>query len=232
MKNSKLRRALLLVASAVLLVCVSVGATLAYLTDDDSVKNTFTVGKVEINLDETSVDENGKSDGNRTETGNGYNLLPGQEYDKDPTVTVKANSEDCYVRIKVTVSNITELKLAFPGCVHTINGVEYFDLRGMVEGYDASIWAFVEPVTADDPATYEFRYVGPKATNGVVPKSASNTVLEDLFTKVVVPGETTSKQMANLEGKEVTIDIVAEAIQATGFASADAAWDEFVAPEN
>ena len=57
MKNSKLRKVLLLACSAVLLVCLSVGATLAYLTSTDTVKNTFTVGKVAITLDEVNVDE-------------------------------------------------------------------------------------------------------------------------------------------------------------------------------
>ena len=47
MKNSKLRRVLLLLASAVMLVSLSVGATLAYLTDQTTeVKNTFVIGDV------------------------------------------------------------------------------------------------------------------------------------------------------------------------------------------
>ena len=55
MKKSMLRKVLLLACSAVLLVCLSVGATLAYLTSNDTVVNTFTVGKVAITLDETDV---------------------------------------------------------------------------------------------------------------------------------------------------------------------------------
>ena len=52
MKNSKLRRILLTLACAVLLVSLSVGATLAYLTSVTAeVQNTFTVGKVQITLD-------------------------------------------------------------------------------------------------------------------------------------------------------------------------------------
>ena len=44
---------------AVLLVSLSVGATLAYLTSTtQTVKNTFTVGKVNITLDEVKVNEN------------------------------------------------------------------------------------------------------------------------------------------------------------------------------
>ena len=59
MKNSKLRRVLLLLACAVMLVSLSVGATLAYLTGKDEVVNTFTVGNVQIKLDEAKVNTDG-----------------------------------------------------------------------------------------------------------------------------------------------------------------------------
>lgn len=108
MKNSKFRRILLLLACAVLLVSLSVGATLAYLTSTADVTNTFTVGNVEIKLDEATVDpETGKAKipANRTEDGNQLvRMVPGRKIDKDPTVTVLAGSEDCYVRVKVTVT--------------------------------------------------------------------------------------------------------------------------------
>ena len=51
----KTRKILLMAACAILLVCISVGATVAYLTDMKSVTNTFTVGKVAITLDEKDV---------------------------------------------------------------------------------------------------------------------------------------------------------------------------------
>ena len=58
--NKKLRRILLTVCSAALLVCVTVGATVAYLTSTTGpVTNTFTVGKVAITLDEADVDVDG-----------------------------------------------------------------------------------------------------------------------------------------------------------------------------
>lgn len=113
MKNSKLRRALLLVASAVLLVCVSVGATLAYLTAQTAVvTNTFTIGEgIHITLLEGKVwpagqEPNGDSFGrfmdeeNRI-AANEYKMIPNWTYDKDPEVTVLANSGDCYLFVKV-----------------------------------------------------------------------------------------------------------------------------------
>lgn len=104
MKNSKLGRALLLVACAVLLVSLSVGATLAYLTSQTGVvTNTFTVGSVNITLDEYKVDEYGVADttANRVQA-NTYKLIPGHTYTKDPIVHVAAGSEICYLYVKVT----------------------------------------------------------------------------------------------------------------------------------
>lgn len=80
----------LLLSGALLLGC-TVGGTLAWLTDEsDPVTNTFTVGDVQIALEET--------------TGNQYKMTPGVTLPKDPTVTVKAGSEDCYVFVKVEKS--------------------------------------------------------------------------------------------------------------------------------
>ena len=97
----KTSKALLLMLCAVLLVAASVLGTMAYLTSTDTVTNTFTVGKVAITLDEALVDTNGHATtGNRVKA-NAYHLLPGHEYDKDPTVHVEADSENCYLFVKV-----------------------------------------------------------------------------------------------------------------------------------
>lgn len=102
MKNSKLRRVLMLAVCAVMLVCLSVGATLAYLTSTDEVKNTFTVGKVAITLDELKVTTDGKPvEPNVRVDENTYKLMPGHNYTKDPTIHVAAGSEDCWLFVKV-----------------------------------------------------------------------------------------------------------------------------------
>lgn len=110
MKNSKLRRALLLVACAVLLVAVSVSATLAYLVDNDSVENTFTVGHIYIHLDEKNTDDvpgeqitdcDSPVNHNGRDQQNTYHILPAATFDKDPIVWVDADSEKAFLFIKV-----------------------------------------------------------------------------------------------------------------------------------
>ena len=96
------RKALLLTFCAVLLVVASVLGTIAYLTSQDEVKNTFTVGQVAIKLDEAKVNPDGTPVANADRVkANSYKLLPGHEYTKDPTVHVNAVSEDSWILVKV-----------------------------------------------------------------------------------------------------------------------------------
>lgn len=99
----KTRKILLMAACAVLLVCISVGATVAYLTSTDTVTNTFTVGKVAITLDEAQVNADGSlvDNGKTRVRANSYKLLPGHTYTKDPTIHVANDSEPCYLFVKV-----------------------------------------------------------------------------------------------------------------------------------
>lgn len=84
------KKTLALVLALTLLVAGVVGGTLAWLTDQtDEVKNTFTVGDINIDLTETNRD---------------YKMVPGNTISKDPTVTVKANSEACWLFVEVTES--------------------------------------------------------------------------------------------------------------------------------
>lgn len=89
------KKILAVVLAVVILAVAAVGATLAWLMDTtEAVVNTFTVGNVSIELTETITNDNG-------EGGNGYKLVPGNTYAKDPKVTVNADSEACYLFVKV-----------------------------------------------------------------------------------------------------------------------------------
>ena len=95
-------KTLALLFCAVLIAAVSVFTTVAFLKDSDSVKNTFTVGKVAITLDEAKVDEYGRAVAGASRVqGNSYKLIPGHEYKKDPTVHFAAGSEASYLFVRV-----------------------------------------------------------------------------------------------------------------------------------
>lgn len=78
------------IAAGALALSLGAFGTMAWLTDTtDPVQNVFTVGNVKLDLAETTSD---------------YKMVPGVDIAKDPTVTVKANSEDAWVFVKVEQS--------------------------------------------------------------------------------------------------------------------------------
>lgn len=85
-----MKKKIVLIAMVVLVLTLSaaVGTTVAWLVDtSEPVENTFTVGDINIELKET--------------TGSDYKIVPGSSQAKDPTVTVKAGSEKCYVYVLI-----------------------------------------------------------------------------------------------------------------------------------
>ena len=83
-------KTLVALLSLVLLLGCSLGGTLAWLSDStDPVINTFTVGDIKIGL---------------TETKREYKIVPGVDIAKDPKVTVEANSEACWLFVKIEES--------------------------------------------------------------------------------------------------------------------------------
>ena len=236
-------KALLLTLCAVLLVAASVMGTMAYLTSTDSVTNTFTVGKVAIKLDEAKVTTDGKpvAGADRVQA-NEYKLLPGQTYTKDPTVTVLKDSEESYVRMKVTFNNAsaliamctnpeweedapTEIQNAWP-LLYMINFTEesakwdgitldnMFDSEDMLA--DEKYFAYD---AANDTLTYCYYY------KDTVAAPDGDVVLPVLFDSITVPEWVTGDQLKELNNFQITA--VAEAIQAAGFDDADAAWAAF-----
>lgn len=105
-------KALLMTLCAVLLVAASVLGTMAYLTSTTGeVKNTFSIGKIAITLDEAPVNEYGEVVDGARRTQNQYKLVPNHEYKKDPTVHVTGNSENSYIFVKV-VNGIAAIEAA------------------------------------------------------------------------------------------------------------------------
>ena len=129
----------LITAMCALVLALGVNATYAWLTDTtDTVTNTFTVGKVEIALDESATDAYGvvdqdadRKDGSPSKEGNSYKLIPGHTYVKDPTVHVLAESEKCWLFVKVVngISGIEDADGKIASQITATNGWE--ELEGV-----------------------------------------------------------------------------------------------------
>ena len=192
-------KALLLTLCAVLLVTASVLGTMAFLTSKDEVVNTFTVGQVKITLDERDTDDS-TPDADRDKA-NAYHLLPGNEYEKDPTVHVNAVSEDSWIFVKVE------------------NGIAAFEAATSTEenGYKS----ISDQITAN----------GWEALDGVAnvyyksyTKSATGSDLV-VFSKFKIAD--TANDVQGWATPNATVNITAYAVQKDGFATAEAAWAAF-----
>ena len=189
-------KALLMTLCAVLLVAASVLGTMAYLTSTDTVKNTFSIGKIEITLDEKKVETDGTPvTGAARVKENTYKLMPGHAYTKDPTVHVAANSEDSWIFVKVE------------------NGISAFEAAG-----DKTIAAQITAKgwTALDSATGVYYKSYTKAA------AETNLVVFENFT--IAEGAESVPGWANATNANITI--TAYAVQQDGFADAKEAWSK------
>lgn len=170
-------------------------------------------------------------DAPRTEEGNDYDLIPGLPQTKDPTITVKANSEDCYVRFRLTINMVDTLKevmakhidvpandLAFLNEMVDINTTDW-QLVKSYQGLDES---------GNEVTVYEFWY----KTAAMAEEDAIKVVTKDedqkinpLFKTFCAPGYLTGDDVKALSGLEIIAN--GDAIQTASFDHAKDAWDAF-----
>ncbi len=204
-------KALLLALCAVLLVCSTILGTLAYLTSTDEVKNTFTVGQVTITMDETKVNKDGTAVANAARVkANQYHLLPGHTYTKDPTIHVDADSENCYIYVKV------ENQIA---AIEAPTSTEDPAYTSIADQMKANGWVLV------DGTTNIYAY------NAIAKAGENHVVFENFKIKGEVANDELGKyapKTTTVDGKEVTdytnILVTAYAVQADGFNTAADAW--------
>lgn len=214
----KQTKVLLMLSSAAALVTVSVFGTLAYLTSTKTAVNTFTIGKVSIDLEETDVD------GDNDTLKNSYRLVPGAEYVKDPTVTVIEGSEEAYIRMILTVHNADTVNSII---ADQTNGLT--DFSDFLSGWDQEKWSLEGSVTDDEANTisYEYRYyqtVDGFADDG----SEAAEELPALFEKLVVPSTLDGDELQALYDGGFKMVVEGHAIQAVGFeGNEDGAWSAF-----
>lgn len=85
------KKTIALLMAVVMLFGVTVGGTLAWLkAETTEVKNTFTPSDIGLTLTETTTD---------------YQMVPGNKIAKDPVVKVDADSEDCWLFVKIEKSS-------------------------------------------------------------------------------------------------------------------------------
>ena len=218
-----------LVLCVAMLAIAVVGGTLAYFTDADAKTNTFTMGKVDIALDEPNYTpgEDGK-----------LKVFPGQTYPKDPTITVASDSEDCYLVATVTISQRANLYKLYENDTDVTKdwGLSLAGNGGLVSGGVAAyaavparenntsgtllggkVFLTYKDDVAADTITYTFYFKDIHEAGDV----------EVLFTEVAIP---TIIDNGDLEG-DLTVTVNAYAIQAVGFDDVYEAFDAYLDQE-
>lgn len=202
MKNTK--KILAVACAMALSAAIAVGGTLAYLTSQDSVTNTFTVGNVKIVLDEADTDQD-ENTADATISGrdkaNDYKLYPGKDYIKDPTITVaqkddayghNSDSEDCWLFVKVE------------------NGIEGIEAEGattIAAQMAANGWTALDGV--DNVYWHEVVSAGAEV---------------EIFASFQIAGTVDNDTLADYADAQIVV--TAYAVQAEGFNDAATAWGD------
>lgn len=196
MKKTKV---LLTLACVVLLVAASVMGTLAYLTSQDAVVNTFSVGSVSLSLDEQDVD--GSTANAERDKANTYHLMPGHEYTKDPTVHVNAASENSWIFVKV------ENGIA---AYEAVTSNEENGYKTIADQIAAKGWTKLDGV--DNVYYKEY------TKNG----TGADLVVFEKFK--IADDANNVNGWANINTENTKINVIAYAVQKDGFDTASAAW--------
>lgn len=248
------KKTILVVAIAVMLVAaLVVGGTLAYFTDTKSAKNTFTVGNVDIELLESSlhrenagiangatsdselwsnVEKLGSNNTSPYKAGDTFytddqikanareykcenvELNPGEYYHKMPYV-VNTGKNAAYIRIRVMIPADLDTAILNSSMYTTtaLNNKEFtkaYDNTGAVvrDGVKYNVYTFTR----------------------IDPLAAGEMTYWNVWGTIHMDTTATNEQIAQLlPNGTFNVLVEADAIQADGFANADAAWAAFAA---
>lgn len=199
-----------------LVALAAIGATFAYLTDTKTVNNTFTMGNVAIKLDETNVND---PTGDRV-TSNAYSVYPGAVVTKDPIVH-NTGKNAAYIRATVNVSNWMNLCAAYyPDFKYTFGQEGYKAALNLLVGELGEGWSVVG-VTAGDTFTigqFDAKFI--LKYDGKLAAGADTTAM---FQTVTIPAGIDNANTESFSG----VKVVAQAIQADGFDTWEAAFTAF-----
>ena len=199
--------------AAVLVVMAIAGATVAYFTDTKTAENTFTMGNVQIKLDETNVND---PEGDRV-TSNEYNVYPGAVVTKDPIVH-NTGKNGAYIRATVNVSNWMNLVGAYyPDFKETFPNDGYKAALNLLVGTLGEGWSVVGVEAGDVFTIGQFDAKFILKYDGVLAAGADTTAM---FQTVTIPAGIDN---ANADSFD-EVKVVAQAIQADGFDTWEAAF--------
>lgn len=201
-KKTKCLKMAVAVLSVVLVMCLSVAGTLAYLqVKTGPVVNTFSPSNIGLTL---------------TETERTYKMVPGVAMDKNPTVTVSGDV-DAYVFVKIEEA----------GSV-TVDGITY-TLDDFLSYTIATGWEVLRGENDSNDSTNGNEII---VIYRVVAADADKTFSVLDGDKVTTNASVTKQMMDAYEDSSIKLTFTAYAVQKEGFDDAAKAWEQAQTPAN
>ena len=189
-----------LIAAFVLALVLSIGGVLAYFSDSETKTNTFTVGKVRIELNETAWDATGQAAAG--------SVLPNQMIDKNPTIKNTGNNA-AYVFIKVSIPKANVTIEAQDGSGSTTSPQQLFTLINSSNA--AGINSGWELVSSDTTGANTNEYIYSYSSGGTMtPLATGATTTNPLFNKIQFVN---AQEGWGIEGQNYNVVVTGYAIQ-------------------
>ena len=196
---------------------ISIGSTIAYLTDTDGDINVMTLGRVEIDL----IEQERRDDGSLTDYQDNHPILPGV-YQNDPPTDANGywqdvhNAVDKIVSVKNTGNTSAYVRIWFAFEVTADDN--FFDEKLHLNKTESDDWYWEFLRDADGSYTFleqnGARYVMAVATyTRELPSNESTSVS---LRQVLLDASVTNEDLIDL-GEKYSIFVVAQAVQAQGF---------------
>lgn len=168
------KKGLALVLALALMVVGAVGGTLAWLTaQSGTVTNTFTTSDITVKLEE--------KEGTPVTNGREFKMIPGYAIKKDPKVTVLADSEECFLFVKLDESANFKDFLTYK----MANGWE--QLKKDKDGNDITGLVYYRKVLTEDIGTeYSVLQDNQVTVNDKVTKKQMNDLTQDNLPKLTI----------------------------------------------
>jgi len=219
--------ALLAFLGIALVMAIAVGGAVAWFTGGEEVKNTFTMGKIKLQLDEPGWDD-----------ADGLDLRPGAVRPKDPTVS--ALSGRGYMRVKLEIVDGAGALIADEARIALILRTLFYDKTQTLSEEKTYSLAALEALEGQGKIDHEYnraafayaghesgkpavRYYNYIANNGFFDAARKDSAV--LFTHVVIAQDWHSEGFELLSGASgYKLRLTAQAMQADEMADAAAAF--------
>lgn len=236
------RKSFAALAGLFLIGTIGVGSTVAYFTESDSKTNIFTMGDLDIGLEEPEWDPD-PEDGS---TPDGENMYPGYTVYKNPTIknltSGKNGEEPCYARLRINIQDASGNLIRKQSMLDLIYQTIYYDssytgtydakgtstglIEGRIPGYslkELKSYPRVNPLFELDEerstaSQLVYNYMG---TDGSGILNIGDEAA--LFTNIVIPTDWNQTHFTLIG--DFQLEVEAECIQSSGFADQASAFD-------